>query len=279
MIEKDDIKELFSKGLSEHQSAVNPALWSAVSASIGSSASTGLSLFAKWVIGSSAALVVSSLVYFSLTLQETPKKETHRTAPATRPAEIKSTSSATKLPLSPSDQAVKIPSNTVTQLENTPILPQQAAPSLVFEAQQQTTIAQIGRMPQLSSPVAPIATPATLQNTSAPAHQSISSLQSEQVLAVQNQTQINLPNIFTPNLDGQNDVLSIDWNSAEITDFSIVVLNHQNQVIFKSSDPNFNWNGIDLSGEKTASGTYIYFVTGLLNGQKWQQSSSLQIVH
>jgi gliding motility-associated-like protein len=91
------------------------------------------------------------------------------------------------------------------------------------------------------------------------------------------QYSISLPNIFTPNGDGQNETLQIEWKQQDIEDFSIVVLNQNNNVLFSSSNPEFNWDGTDPSGEKIARGTYIYFVTGVLNGQKWQQSSSLQI--
>ncbi|MEN9969119.1 MAG: hypothetical protein RIR94_1314, partial [Bacteroidota bacterium] len=97
------------------------------------------------------------------------------------------------------------------------------------------------------------------------------------VKVVPNQLRVALPNIFTPNNDGQNETLQIDWNQNTIEDFSIVVLNKENQVVFSSSNPYFDWDGSDLGSEKLARGGYIYFVAGMLNGQKWQQSSSLQI--
>ncbi|MEY3075429.1 MAG: hypothetical protein RJB25_1071, partial [Bacteroidota bacterium] len=90
-------------------------------------------------------------------------------------------------------------------------------------------------------------------------------------------TPISLPNIFTPNGDGQNEALQINWNRAEVQDFSIVVLDAQNKVVFKSSDPEFSWNGTDLGEEKLPRGNYIYFVSAVIDGQKWQQSSNLQI--
>ena len=94
---------------------------------------------------------------------------------------------------------------------------------------------------------------------------------------VKKPTSISLPNIFTPNGDGQNETLQLEWGNNSIEDFSIVVLDAKNNVVFKSDRPDFNWDGSDLGGEKLARGNYIYFVSAVIDGQKWQQSSGLQI--
>ena len=73
MTEKDQIKELFAKGLQDHQVQVDPALWSSISSSIGTGAAkTGLGLLAKTLIGVATATVVVGAVYLSF---ETKKQE------------------------------------------------------------------------------------------------------------------------------------------------------------------------------------------------------------
>ena len=85
-----------------------------------------------------------------------------------------------------------------------------------------------------------------------------------------------MPNVFTPNGDGSNDLLFIE--SELLTEFSVVVLDLNNQVIFKSSDPNFKWDGRMLNGDIAPSGTYVYYVTAIDQfGNAVQKHSSLRI--
>ena len=78
MTEKDHIKELFTKGLQDHQVSVDPALWSSISSSIGAStAKAGLSILTKTLIGVAASSVIAVAVYF--TVQTNSKAETTQT--------------------------------------------------------------------------------------------------------------------------------------------------------------------------------------------------------
>jgi hypothetical protein len=66
MTEKDNIKDLFAKGLQDYQVQVDPALWTSISSSIGTGAAkTGLGLFAKTLIGVAAITIVAGTVYLS----------------------------------------------------------------------------------------------------------------------------------------------------------------------------------------------------------------------
>jgi gliding motility-associated-like protein len=68
-----------------------------------------------------------------------------------------------------------------------------------------------------------------------------------------------LPNIFTPNSDGVNDVLSIE--STELSEFSVVVIDKNSKIVYQSNDANFIWDGTGLNGEIVSKGTYIYYIT------------------
>ena len=69
-----------------------------------------------------------------------------------------------------------------------------------------------------------------------------------------------LPNIFTPNGDGNNDVLTLD--ASTISDFSIVVLNSAGIVVYQSNDSAFSWNGTLPTGNPVDEGNFIYYITG-----------------
>jgi gliding motility-associated-like protein len=66
-----------------------------------------------------------------------------------------------------------------------------------------------------------------------------------------------LPNTFTPNDDGFNDVFrprAICF--IERVEFN--VFNRWGQLVFKTTNPNLEWNGTNLAGQNLAAGTYYY---------------------
>lgn len=85
-----------------------------------------------------------------------------------------------------------------------------------------------------------------------------------------------LPNIFTPNSDGANDFLQII--SADLKEFSVVVLDGNNRIVFSSQDPNFKWDGRLMNGDEAPAGNYIYYVTAKDSlGNPVTRSSGLMI--
>lgn len=275
MTEKDQIKELFAKGLQDHQVQVDPALWSSISSSIGTGAAkTGLGVLAKTLIGVAASAVVAGAVYLSLEQDKpAPKKQEGKTLQeAKKPIESKEVI-ITK-PTKPTIQTLHydpLPIGCFPIIDDTEF----GIPD--FDAQPYSgTNAEVQAFTSAIEPEnVPVVNPTQgqlVQQIATPSQ--IAPIQEAQAKKT---TPISLPNIFTPNGDGQNEALQINWDRAEVQDFSIVVLDAQNKVVFKSSDPEFSWNGTDLGEEKLPRGNYIYFVSAVIDGQKWQQSSNLQI--
>lgn len=67
-----------------------------------------------------------------------------------------------------------------------------------------------------------------------------------------------IPNIFTPNGDGNNDFFKI-INPIGVETFSVIILNRWGNVVFESDDINFLWNGkIHNSGDDCIDGVYFY---------------------
>lgn len=67
----------------------------------------------------------------------------------------------------------------------------------------------------------------------------------------------DLPNTFTPNDDGANDLfVPYPFRFIERVDFKVV--NRWGQVVFETADPNLNWNGNNLNNEALAEGVYFY---------------------
>lgn len=281
MIEKDNIKDLFAKGLQDHKVQVDPALWTSISSSIGSGAAkNGLGLFAKTLIGAAASALIAGAVYLSL--DSKPKENKQSPKESKKSVVSKKSKENTAAP-----QIIQLDqeqtyhhlqpvgaTNYLTDEESNSAIPlqiSQAAP------EHTTTNLSTQGSPTTSIPHSiPVIVPTQTQAVQSIVPTATSAAQAP-VKVVPNQFRLSLPNIFTPNNDAQNETLQIDWKQNTIEDFSIVVLNKENKVVFSSSDPHFDWDGSDLGGEKLARSAYIYFVAGVLNGQKWQQSSSLQI--
>ena len=70
-----------------------------------------------------------------------------------------------------------------------------------------------------------------------------------------------LPNVFTPNNDSSNDMYEpFPWKFVESVDF--VVFNRWGVEVFRTSDPDINWDGINFeSGEVLPDGVYFYTAT------------------
>ena len=66
-----------------------------------------------------------------------------------------------------------------------------------------------------------------------------------------------IPNVFTPNGDGVNDVFSI--NGKAITDFNLTIVNRWGNTIFESNDINTSWDGTS-NGTPCLDGTYFYIL-------------------
>lgn len=80
---------------------------------------------------------------------------------------------------------------------------------------------------------------------------------SSDVICVDNCPVFELPNAFTPNGDGQNDVYQ-PYRSRFIERINFKVFNRWGQVVYSTNDPDINWNGANESGKDVSDGVYFY---------------------
>lgn len=69
---------------------------------------------------------------------------------------------------------------------------------------------------------------------------------------------VNVPNVFTPNGDGVNDVFRVQMLS--VTSFHAVIINRWGRKVYEWSDPDGGWDG-RINGTYASPGTYYYIVT------------------
>lgn len=78
-----------------------------------------------------------------------------------------------------------------------------------------------------------------------------------QASCVDNCPVYQLPNAFTPNGDGQNDLFT-PFSSRFIESVKFQVFNRWGQVVYTTSDPQINWNGSNHAGKIVSDGVYYY---------------------
>ena len=72
-----------------------------------------------------------------------------------------------------------------------------------------------------------------------------------------------LPNVFTPNGDGNNDHFKLKGTSDPCYDFmSVTIFNRWGQKVFESDDSNFKWDGTHKGKGDCKSGTYYVLIDG-----------------
>lgn len=90
-------------------------------------------------------------------------------------------------------------------------------------------------------------------------------------------TVLSVPNAFTPNHDGVNDVLRIK-NPGTATGYNLQIFNRMGQKIFETSDPSAGWDG-DFSGQHQPEGTYIWILRYIdSSGNKQNQQGSVVLI-
>ena len=72
-----------------------------------------------------------------------------------------------------------------------------------------------------------------------------------------------LPNVFTPNNDGNNDNFKLKGTSDPCYDFmTITIFNRWGQIVFESDDSNFEWDGTHKGKGECKAGTYYVLIDG-----------------
>jgi gliding motility-associated-like protein len=311
MSDKDPIKDLFRDKLQSHEVMPSKAVWSSVSSSLGHSAAStagvGSASFLKVAaiaVGVSAAGVAGFL--FLSSDDSEPKKVIEKTVLQEKDLDESISSETTdsdaqesaspEIMLSQSESlsSEKVISNgsiqdpqpeMITTNESLPVSTpseSQANALIVEESTADVLPKENPVSPQVSVtvPAEPVVDEVEISATTieATSQESSSEEVSDELEApeIVNEEQIVLPNIFTPNGDRVNDIFEIKMEDK--LEFQIVILNQQNQPVFKSTDAHFQWDGTMLNGQPAPSGTYLYYFSAKdMNGKDVTKSSLLTI--
>jgi gliding motility-associated-like protein len=274
MEQNDQIKEYFQQRLSDHQEVVRPEIWATVSSAIATPVlvTTGISILSKTLIGLgiAASVIVSAYLLYSsdekVVKAPTQQKQKAKEVPSI-PNENTLVTIETKknaIPLVVLENNDLLSSEKVVNDVNDPqIIP--------FESEQLPNTDPLQDMGENVSN-----DPVKTNNDFIVMPQVENINESSPSPDTDKELKVVLSNVFTPNGDGTNDYLFIQ--SEGLQDFSVVILNQANKIVYQSTDSKFSWDGKLASGDDAPAGNYIYFVTAKSpTGKSIQQSSTLFI--
>jgi gliding motility-associated-like protein len=89
-------------------------------------------------------------------------------------------------------------------------------------------------------------------------------------------TEIFVPNVFSPNNDGSNDVLEV--LGPRLFDFDFRIYDRWGKMVYRSSDQRNGWDGT-FKGEPLSAQTFVYVVTGeTILGEKIKIEGNVSII-
>ncbi|MCB0410481.1 MAG: gliding motility-associated C-terminal domain-containing protein, partial [Flavobacteriales bacterium] len=97
------------------------------------------------------------------------------------------------------------------------------------------------------------------------------------IIEVIGESTILIPNVFTPNADGQNDVFTVSGTNLESVTGQI--FNRWGQKLYEWDNVKGYWDGRTLAGEECPDGTYFYIIeaTGL-DGQEYFKKGGFSLI-
>ena len=268
MIEKDNIQELFSKTLENHTAPVRPELWNGLQAKMAAAgvssvaATKGVSLLAKWIIGSAAvattAVVTTVAVLNSNEEPQQPKaptKEQISTPAVTDPSAAESTPLASVENNATENPVVKPDGNQVSPMGGQVVLD-----SFIPFIPVERTVTP-NELPLVAPTIVPKNTaPADVQVIGIPEGSATDITPADEVIpntvVTNDEASIEFPNVFTPSVqDNANDDYFIKCKN--IASIHVIIQNTENRKVYETTDLDFRWNGrINGTEEFVEKGTY-----------------------
>jgi gliding motility-associated-like protein len=96
------------------------------------------------------------------------------------------------------------------------------------------------------------------------------------VITVEDGLTLEIPNVFTPNSDGKNDVFTI--KSTGVKEISLQIFNRWGQILYEFSGPNASWDGLSPAGSEVPGGTYFYFVKAIgFDGKEIEKNGTVNL--
>ncbi len=90
------------------------------------------------------------------------------------------------------------------------------------------------------------------------------------------ESDLQVPNVFTPNGDGLNDEFRVAYKSLQ--SYHCIVYNRWGRKVYEGSDPGKGWDG-RVGGKYVTSGAYYYIITATgTDGRKYKEKGDINVI-
>ncbi len=86
-----------------------------------------------------------------------------------------------------------------------------------------------------------------------------------------------VPNAFSPNEDGVNDMFMLFGSKENITNFSVMIFNRWGSKVFESNSPDFRWDGT-ISGKRANPDVFVYAMDFDAGKNKYRLKGSVTLI-
>jgi gliding motility-associated-like protein len=94
-----------------------------------------------------------------------------------------------------------------------------------------------------------------------------------EVITASPEVEFTVPNIFSPNGDGVNDIFGVTGNPGALSSFSLEVFNRFGQLLFSGDRIGMAWDGRTFAGEPASEGTYFWVLRFQVSGSAAEERS------
>ncbi|MGE0568578.1 MAG: gliding motility-associated C-terminal domain-containing protein, partial [Bacteroidia bacterium] len=98
------------------------------------------------------------------------------------------------------------------------------------------------------------------------------------VIRVDIPSKLEIPNVFTPNGDGTNDIFRL--RASNLKEVYVIIFDRWGNKVYETTSEtgNFGWDGKNLSGKECADGTYFYIIkaTGA-DGEEYEMKGNVSL--
>ena len=79
---------------------------------------------------------------------------------------------------------------------------------------------------------------------------------------VYDKVELATPTAFTPNNDGENEIVYAYVKGIDLNTFSFKIFNRWGEIVFETNDPNIGWDGTN-DGKQLEMDTYMIYISGI----------------
>lgn len=100
----------------------------------------------------------------------------------------------------------------------------------------------------------------------------------EKTITVEEDNRVYIPNSFTPDGDGVNDIFKVYGSTVQERDFVLAVYDRSGEMIFQSFDKDIGWDGTSKKGNNAQSIVYVYMVSYYSGDRPYEKNGTVTLL-